>query len=244
MILDLIIKQNTCYLKIHKKFFQNESFPLTSFQIDSPLMQKYSYLGVFHISGAQFGFDGCFQLQKEENDYIVYTFDLPAMDNNMAMRKMLLKVYLATYYVVEQMYYHKEFFSETIWDDQGLTFVIFDGGRLMNGYSIGGQLYPWFKKRLASLTDEGLANINKYVLLELNRIALYLNEKELYFSQVTIRKESFFIEVNINGRWISWHKSRAENKQEDFSSHNIDFRSDQEICFLALIAINTWLREN
>ena len=75
MILDLILKENTYLLKIHKNFFQNQSAPVTLFKIDSPLMEKYSYLGEFYIDGTMFGFGGCFKLHGEENDYLIYTFD-------------------------------------------------------------------------------------------------------------------------------------------------------------------------
>jgi len=244
MILDLILKENTYFLKIHKNFFQNKSAPVALFKIDSPLMEKYSYLGEFCISGAMFGFGGCFKIQGEENDYIIYKFDFPEKDNDVAMRKMLLTVYLATYYVVEQMFYEKEFFSEVVWNDQTLSFVIFDGGYQMSGYSIGGQLYPWFKKRLYSLSDEDLVTLNNYVISELKRVYNYFFKKELFYSQITISRESFFIQVNMGGRWLSWTKKCYADKSEQFDSHNIDFHSDQELCFAAVIAMNTWLREN
>ena len=244
MILDLILRENTYLLKIHKNFFQNKSTPVTLFEIDSPLMEKYSYLGKFYISGITFGLGGCFKLQGEENDYRIYMFDFQEKDNNLARRKMLLTIYLATYYVVEQMYYEKEFFSEMVWDDQALSFVIFNGGHSMNGYSIGGQIYPWFKKRLYSLSDENLAMLNSYVIFEIKRVHNYLFGTELSYSQVTISRESFFIQVNMGGRWLSWKLSRDLNKSEEFDSHNIDFHSDQELCFAAIIAMNTWLREN
>ncbi|MFA5886654.1 MAG: hypothetical protein WC863_02630 [Patescibacteria group bacterium] len=244
MILDLILKENTYFLKIHKNFFQNKSAPVALFKIDSPLMEKYSYLGEFHIGGAMFGFGGCFKIQGEENDYIIYKFNFPEKDNDIAMRKMLLTVYLATYYVVEQMFYEKEFFSEAVWDDQALSFVIFDGGYQMGGYSIGGQLYPWFKKRLYSLSDEDLVTLNSYVISELKRVYNYFFKEELSYDQITISRESFFIQVNMSGRWLSWTKNRDADKSERFDLHNIDFHSDQELCFAAIIGINTWLREN
>lgn len=244
MILDLILKENTYFLKIHKNFFQNKSAPVTLFKIDSPLMEKYSYLGEFYIDGATFGFDGCFKKQGEEGDYTIYAFNFPEKDKDMDMRKMLLTIYLATYYTVEQMFYEKEFFSEAIWEDQSLSFIIFDGGYQAGGYSIGGQLYPWFKTKLHSLSNENLKVLNDYVSSELKRINNYFFKDELSYSQITISKESFFIQVNMNGRWLSWAKNRDMNKPEQFDSHNIDFHSDQELCFAAIIIMNTWLRAN
>jgi hypothetical protein len=244
MILDLVLKGNTYFLKINKNFFENKSWPLALFKIDSPGKEKYSYLGEFCIGGTIFGFDGCFKMQGEENDYIVYKFNFPEKDNAGAMRKMLLTVYLATYYVVESMFYGKEFFDEGVWDDQSLSFVIFDGGCQTEGYSIGGQLYPWFKKRLYSLSNEDLAILNGYVISELKRVCNYFFKRELSYCHLIIKRESFFVQVNINGCWLSWARNRDANKLEQFSSHNIDFYFDQELCFAAIIAMNTWLREN
>jgi hypothetical protein len=242
MILDLILKQNVYFLKINKHLFENKSFPLSILQSDAPLMQKYSYLGVFEIDGASFGFDGCFKLETEDEDYKIFKFTFPENRDALPMRKMILTIYLATYYVVEQMFYNKEFFEDTSWDDQSLSFITFDGGEV--GYAIGGQLYPWFKNKLNSSTTDEIAKLNEYVQTELNRISNYLNKENLFCSQITILNNSFFIQINMGGRWISWKQNRDSNKPESFDSHNIDFRSDQEICFAAIIAINTWLREN
>lgn len=244
MILDLVLKDNVYLLKIHKNFFRNNSLPISLFQQINPLMEKYSYLGLFHLGGLTFGFDGCFKRLEENGDYIVYGFNFPGVDNREVIRKMLLTIYLSTYYVVETIFYEKEFFSETVWDDQSLSFTILDGGSPTNGYSIGGQIYVWFKKKLNSLSDEKLAILNQYVFSELNRISIYFFGEELCYSQITITRESFFMQVNMGGRWLSWNLGRSMNKREEFSSHNIDFRSDQELCFAAIIAINTWLREN
>ncbi len=244
MILDLILIDETYLLTIHKTFFQNKSVPIALFQANNPLMEKYSYLGLFHIGRPTFGFDGCFQKQEENVDCITYKFNFPKADNRLAIRKMLLTIYLTTYYVVETMFYNKEFFSEIIWEDQAFSFVIFDGGKQTNGYSIGGQLYPWFKKRLNSLNNEDLVNLNQYVSSELNRISMYFSHQELSFSQITINHKSFFIQANAGGRWISWNLSQCLDNKEEFSSHNIDFHLDQVLCFTAIIAINTWLRKN
>lgn len=244
MILDLTLKDKTYFLKIHKNFFENKSLPIYLLQNNNPLMEKYSYFGLFHINGPTFGFDGCFCKQAESDDYITYRFDFPESGSRASIRKMLMTVYLSTYYVVETIFYEKEFFSEKIWDDQALSFVVFDGGGPTNRYSIGGQIYPWFKKKLNSLNDGDLESLNHYVSSELKRVSVYFFGEEVFCSQITIKRESFFIQVNMGGRWLSWNLSRSMDKQEEFSSHNIDFYSDQELCFASIIAINTWLREN
>lgn len=242
MILDATFKQDAYLLKIHKNFFNNVSAPLSFFQEDSPLMNKYSYLGLFHNDDQSFGFGGCFWQEAREEDYLIYKFNFPKLITALAMRQALLSMHLATYYVVEQMFYNKEFFSESLWDDQSLSFVIFDG-KNGSGHAIGGQLYPWFKKELASLNEQELLDLNEYVRSELNRINNYFFKEDLYYSQITIELESFFIQVNMGGRWLDWKKSRNENKPEEFSSHNIDFSYDQILCFTAIVALNTWLRE-
>ena len=217
--------------------------PVSLLQAESPLTEKYSHLGLFHVGGPSFGFDGCFQKQEEKNDYIIYQFNFSEANNRIAIRKMMLTIYLATYYVMDAMLYDKEFFAEKIWDDQALSFIIFDGGKETDGYAIGGQLYPWFKKRLNSLSDQELISLNQHVSSELERVSIYFSQ-ELSYSQVTISRNSFFIQVNMGGRWLSWKLSRFLDKQEEFSSHNIDFHSDQELCFAVIVAMNTWLREN
>ncbi|MFA6524318.1 MAG: hypothetical protein WC264_03025 [Candidatus Paceibacterota bacterium] len=248
MILDLILKGNFYELKIHRKFFQNESIPLELFQEENQLTKKYSYLGIFQIKGNTFGFDGCFVKQKGSNDeYVIYKFDFPKSEDDyyLGMRKMMLTMYLSTYYVVEQMHYAKEFFNDTIWDDQAFSFVIFDGNSgFTGGYAIGGQIYSWIKRKLLALNEEDLINLNKYVEFEVNRISNYFFKKDAKYSQITITQNSIFIQVNMQGRWISWTNSRDIFKKEEFSSHNIDFHSDQELCFVAIVAINTWLREH
>lgn len=245
MILDLVLEENIYWLKIHKNFFQNKSVPVEVFQADCPLTRKYSYLkATFQIGEPTFGFAGCFQKQEEEGDYIIYKFNFPDADNSMAMRQMLLTIYLATYYVVESMYHHKEFFTETIWDDQAFSFIIFDEAGRRGGYSIGGWLYPWFKRKLAALSSDDLRELNQYVLAELKRVSVYFYKQELHYVQVTIAKESFFVQVDTDGRWMDWKRSRDADRPEEFSSHNIDHFCDQMLCFVAIVAINTWLRKN
>ncbi len=247
MILDLTLKGNAYELRIHRKFFQNESTPLELFQEENQLTKKYSYLGIFQIKGDTFGFDGCFVKQKSSNhEYVIYKFDFPKSDNDyyLGMRKMILTMYLATFYVVEQMHYAKEFFEDTVWSNQSLSFVIFDGGATVGGYAIGGQIYPWIKRKLLALNEEELIKLNEYVECEVNRISNYFFKNDAKYSQITITQNSFFIQVNMQGRWISWTNSRDILKKEEFSSHNIDFHSDQELCFTGIIAMSTWLREN
>lgn len=244
MILDVTLKNDAYFLKIHKNFFKNVSTPLSLFQADIPLMDKYSNLGLFHTDEQSFGFGGCFWQEAEDEEYRFYKFCFPKSFNDISMRQALLSIYLATYYVVEQMFYNKEFLTEPVWDDQSLTFVIWNGGEPSCGYAIGGQVYPWFKKRLSSLSDNDLISLNDYVATELNRISNCFFKEDVSCMQVTIELESFFIQVSRGGRWISWKKNRDLNKPEEFDSHNIDFSYDQTLCFTAMVAINTWLREN
>jgi len=244
MVLDLTLKDKAYFLKIHKNLFKSKSVPITFFRADNPLMEKYSYLGVFQADDQAFGFDGCFQKQGEDDHYLTYRFNFPEADNHIAIRRLLLTLYLTTDHVVDIMFYDKEFFSEKIWDDQALSFVIFNGGSATNSYAIGGQMYPWFTKRLNSLSDENLVNLNQYVFSELNRVSMHFYHREPPCSQITITRNSFFMQVNVDGRWLSWTQSQSVGRQEEFSSHNIDFYSDQALCFAAIIAVNTWLREN
>jgi len=51
-----------------------------------------------------------FKNKKEENNYVFYTFSFSKQDDSLAMRRMLLTMYLATYYVVEQMFFTENFF--------------------------------------------------------------------------------------------------------------------------------------
>lgn len=242
MILDLILDGQAYVLKMHKKFFQNRCFPLSLFQGNNHLADKYAYLGKFEIEGKTFGFDGCFKKRSEEGEYFIYRFDFPKSNQHSIMRRMLVSVLLSTHYVLDSMYEDKEFFDEGIWDDQSLCFFIFEG--MQNGYEIEGTLYPWFKERLYSLSDNNLADLKTYVLSEIKSIYLYFMKKELFYSQVDITKESFFIQVGTGGRWISWKKKHDLDRLEEFDSHNIDFSIDQELCFEAIIAMNTWLRKN
>jgi hypothetical protein len=243
MILDVTLKQDAYLLKIHKNFFKNVSTPISLFGDDIPLMNKYSNLGLFHTGEQCFGFGGCFWLETEDDNYKLYRFCFPKSLSDISMRQALLSIYLATYYVVEQMFYNKEFFNEDVWSDQSLTFVIFNGGEPSCGYAIGGQLYPWFKEKLASLSEDDLIILNNYVTSELNRVSNYFFKEDLACSQITIKSKSFFIQVGRDGRWLDWKKSRDITKPEEFSSHNIDFSYDQISCFTAIVALNTWLRE-
>lgn len=244
MILDLTLKDKSYLLKIHQNFFQNKSTPLNMFQSDCPLTDKYAYLGKFEIDGQSFGFGGCFKLVSTDTEYSVYCFDFSQKENETAMRLMMMTVYLATYYVVEQMYYEKEYFSEDIWYDQSLSFVIFNGGPDSCGYALGGQIYPWFKKRMLTLSESELSSLKAYIHAELRRVYACFNEDKFSYGQVTITNRSFFVQVSLSGRWLSWSLNRDLEKQEEFSSHNLDFHSDQELCFAAIIAINTWLRNH
>ncbi|MEK7496948.1 MAG: hypothetical protein AAB657_03535 [Patescibacteria group bacterium] len=189
-----------------------------------------------------FGLNGCFKKYQESEEYVSYIFTFPQPCDSMIMRQMITTVYLSTYYVVEQMYYYKEFFDDATWHEQTLSFVIFDGGQTNSGYAIGGQIYPWFKQKLESINKNDLAELNNYVSTELNRVHNYIRQKDIYSSQVTITEKLFFIQVASSGRWLEWNRNKSADKKEEFSSHNIDYSSDQELCFAAVIAINTWLK--
>lgn len=241
MILDIRLKDNKYNLILHKKVFENTSTPLDLLQQETPLMEKYGYLGKFSISGELFGFDGCFKKYSEDLDYVYYSFDLQTT-NKESLRKMIITVYVISYYFIEDMHFHKEFFENNIWYNQSLSFVIFNGEKDRCGYSIGGQIYPWFRNKLKNLSETQLIDINKYVSDEISKVSLVVYNKDVYCKQVSIMNETFFIQVNLDGRWINWKSSSQE--KNDFSSHNIDFRQDQEICFASIVLINTWLRNN
>jgi hypothetical protein len=244
MLLDITIEGNSYLLRLHKKFLENKTSPLSCFQEESPLTDKFSYLGYFQTTRDMFGFDGYFKKESEDAEYTYFRFWFPQAPNTFpVMRQMIITIYLCTYYVLEQVYYAKEFFDTNIWKDQSVSFTIFDGGTTLGGYSIGGQLYPWFKKTIGSLSEKQILDLELYTQTELDRISVYFSKEKIRFGQVTITPTSFFIEVAINGRWIDWSKKRGDDKPEEFSSHNIDFRQDQELCFAAIVIINTWLRK-
>ena len=245
MILDLTLKENTYVLKVNNRFFRNVSTPLALFQIKSPLMQSYLGLGLFSIEGNTFGFDGCFIKISDDDEHAIYIFDFSKLTDSLAIRKMILTIYLSTYYVVEQMLYHKEFVNDSVWNDQSLSFVVFNGGNNNpSGFAIGGKLYPWFKNKLNFLDEEQINSLNYYVSTEINRIYNLFYGKKFSYGQINITSKSFFIQVSMGGRWISWNKTSDNNEPGDFHSHNIDHSCDQELCFAAITAINTWLREN
>lgn len=243
MIVDILMINNTIVLYIHKKFFKNQTFPLVAFQGESPLMDSYSQYGTFAIGEGSFGFDRCFKIHENSQDYDIFSFK--RINDKVERRKMMLTIYFITDYVVEQMFYYKEFLEDGIWGDQTLSFIIFNGGQMQNGYSIGGKLYPWFKKRLALLSAEQLGELNTFVKSSLDEFSLIIQGRELHYSQITIENNSFFIVVDSGGRWIHWSGSKdIGDRCGEFSSHNIDFSSDQELCFAAVVLINTWLRTN
>jgi len=244
MILDITLKEKTFILKVNKKLFENKSTPITVFQSECPLMVKYSRYGIFQISGDSLGFDGCFCNRTEDGEYYIYSADFPELLHNEVSRKILMTIYLISNYLVEDMFYYKEFASDNVWEDESLAFVIFDGGSLINGYSIGGKIYPWFKKKMLSLNENELDKLNEYARKEINRVHDYYYKKDITWGQVTIQNNSFYIQVNVNGRWLSWKLDDSLNRKDDYSSHNMDFRADQFLCFATLIAINTWLRNN
>lgn len=243
MILDLVLKQNNLFLKIHKRFFENKSAPLSYLQKDTPLMRQYSLFGVFKISGISFGFDGCFKLQKEDNNYLIYRFELPKNLNDLAMRKMILTVHFIHHYIMELMSYKKEFFSETIWTDQSFSFVFGPGAGEIADYSLGGKLYPWFKEKIYSLNDEDLVKINNYVLLETKRIYKHFYEKHLDLIDIRIRQDGFFVAIGANDRWLSWEKGSCVDMPENFGSYGYNIYYSQALSFMVLIIINTFLRK-
>ncbi len=242
MIIDLTLEDQSYFLKINKKFFKNKSMPIALLQSNNLLIKKYSYLGLFCIDGSTFGLGGCFKKQSENDDYIIYRFSFPKKFDYVIIKRMLLTVYLSTYYVVDKMFFKKEFISEAVWDDQSLSFFISDGMYPKNGYSISGQLYPWFKKKIISLDDKNLECLNQYVSLELERMSMRYFGHKLFYSEITINRDSFFVQVSAGGRWLSCKLDHSMDKLEEFYSHNIDSLFDQELCFNALVAMNTWLR--
>ena len=247
MIFDLTLQENAYVLQVHKKFFQNKSFSLSLFQGENDLTKRYSRLGKFEIEGRSFGFNKCFKKLREEGDYIIYEFAFPKPSKSIMTGSFISTIHLLTHYVLTQMYDEQEFFNEGLWDDQSVACDTWDSYSLrgrMHHFSIDGILYPWFKENLYELNDDSLSELNNYVLSELKRVYYHFWNKELFFSQVDITRESFFIHVAMSGRWISWVKKKDLSQSEEFDSHNIDFSSDQELCLVAIIAMNTWLRKN
>ncbi|MCR4280375.1 MAG: hypothetical protein NUV82_03060 [Candidatus Komeilibacteria bacterium] len=242
MIFDIILKDSSYFLKIHTHFFENRSFP-TRMWVDSQVVEEVG-MGDFHLDGDSFGLDGCFSKTKQEGDYHLYEVPINQGNGDLRLKKMLQTVHLCTYYCVEGMYYAKEYFDQPVWNDQSLTFNIFRGGQLRNGYSIGGQIYPWLKKKLSQLEAAAVADLRNYIESETQRVYRLQYNRGLPYSQFTIGVSSFFFHVDSDGRWLSWNKNRPMDKPEDFSSHNIDHFVEQYACFIALIALNTWLREH
>lgn len=240
MILDVTLKEKSYFLKVHKNFFENKSIPLETFQMKNPLMLDCAYLGTFHISNESLGFDGCLKLYEEDGDYLTYKFDIYRDE----LRRFLVTIHLLNYYVLESMFYKKEFFTDGIWENQSLSFSLLNGGSDRCGYSISGQIYSWFKDQLFLLSDEELKKLNEIIHLQLKELYLYLYKREFSYTQVTIERDSFFIKVDMGGRWISWKRRNVFCEQEAFSSHNMDHACDQGMCFAAIVLINTWLREN
>lgn len=237
MLLDIIHNEKAYFLKIHQNFFENKSVPLSVFQEESVLMERYKRLGFFQTTKESLGFNGCLKLQDETKDYRTYKFDISC-----EMRPFLMTVNLLTDYVLEQIYLNGEF-KDDIWKDQSLSFTILNGERNRGGYGIGGKIFPWFKGELISLNNDSLINLNLYVKSELTRVCQQIYHKEFSYGHVTIKNDFFFVQVDIDGRWVTYTRKKTISLEE-FSSHNIDHSVDQELCFAAVVAINTFLRNN
>lgn len=245
MILDLTLEENTYFLKIHQKFFQNKTRPLISFQNDKILSPIYSDLGIYHISGKSFGVDGCFKFLKDEDAYLIYYFDFPKNNQGPALRKILLSMCLASSFVADVMYDHKEYYLENYWNDQSISIYFQSPTLKINDYSIGGRLYPWFKKNLFLLNEKELLSINNYVQSEIKRISnFFYNSPFSWSGHVTITKRSFYIQTDVCGQWFSWCQQHQNDIPDNYMSFNMHYHSDQELCFGALAAMNTWLRKN
>lgn len=244
MVFDITLEGATYILKIHRKFFENKTWPVKLFTEENEFMQQYAYLGKFLIDENQYGFNGCFKKSSTDGDMLTYEFSLPNREDRIAMRCLMMTVHLSTYYVLDQMHYAKEFFEDNIWNDQSLDFTIFDGGKERCGYSIGGNVHPWFKDVLLALPKEKISGANEYILSELDQVNTHFEGKELPYKQVTITNTQFFIMVSSGGRWISWSSNKREGRKEDFDSHNIDYAVDQELCFAGIVALSTFLRKN
>ncbi len=242
MVLDITLKDETYFLKINKKLFQNTSVKLELLQAENDLTKKYLPYGVFKLKGKTFGLGGCFKYMSFDANYQYYECAFAKPTDRIARRRMMLTLYLLTYYIVETMYYHKEFFGDNVWDDQSLSFVIFDGEQ--GSHDIGGQLYPWFKQKLATLDKGQLKKLENHVQSELNRMHNYLHNKDISYEQITITNDTFFILVNTGGRWINWKAGWSLDQTDDFNSHNINYSFDQDLCFTGIVVMNTWLREN
>ena len=257
MIFDITLKENRFTLQIHKKFFEHEW--IESFRQGNNLTEKtYLYCGTFIVAQTAFGFDGCLKYLKEDPDYTYFYFDFPAQsekfleyqkktvtavvgDNNMLLHKFLVTIHLMHHYVLEGMHYDKVLFDTDAWNDQSISFqMTFEGGRC--GKSVGGFMYKWTKEKLAGLDTTALKSLENYVHEEIKRFHLYFEGQEIAYEQVNFSNGNWYIQSNMDGRWASW-KSGFQDKN-DFSSHNIDFKSDQATLFAGIVAMNTWLREH
>jgi len=231
-------------------FFSNESRLTT---------EIYSYLGTFSITGDSLGFGGCMKKTGEDENYLYFIFDFPkqsnkelsfskktviavAGDDYMILHRFITSIHLLMYYRLETMRCDKILFDTEFWNDQALSFVMHSSSGSC-GYAIGGYMYPWAKKQLASLSKEDLEKLRQYVHEELKRFCLYISGQEAYCEQLNFTNEMWFIQCSMGGRWVSYLKSRDMDKPDEFSSHNIDHSQDQYVLFASIVAMNTFLRE-
>lgn len=243
MVFDLTLKENTYFLKIHKNLFINKSAPLVLFAGENQLMEKYSEFGIFQISGVTFGFDGCFRISAEEEDYKIYEYELSKDFSISSLKKMLYTISLTTYFVVDQMFEAKEFFSGKIWKDQALSFVMRNNSGL-SGYAIGGYIYPWLEEQFSSLEEEERVELRNYVVGELKRIYFSILEKDFFLLHVDVEPELFFVEIDgARGKWVCGDLKNGFCDRNEIYSHNIDSFFDQYLCFVSIIAANSWFRK-
>ena len=211
MLFDITLKGTTFLVTLHKKMMEEEMY--RALRPENPRMSPYAHLGTFSDTAEHIGFGNCLTKINDDEDYAHFSFDFPPRTSNekafekknvigvhgedhWTMRKFMTTVHLLTYYVLRDMHSRKILIDGN-WRDQSLSFNIQPGGS-GSGYGLGGMMYPWIKERLRNLDEEHLNALTQHVRTEMQRCAQYFSGEEMKYEDVSVSKESWFMQCNLN----------------------------------------------
>lgn len=256
MIIDITMKNNEFSILVLKKLFTCESMQVVG--PESMLIQKaYADLGTFILPGDALGFEGCMKKVREDEFYTTFSFPFPEQvehmrdfskknvlkfseSGSMEMNRFIGSLYLLFEYCMSMAEYEKNFSEEELADQSFFVNFGFQAGKAF----VAGHTYPWFWNQMEQLSDAQLVELNNYVLNEMNRFSMWSFGKKCFCEQSNIQRTAWSVQGGMGGLWISSDRYNKRKPHNEFHSHNCDRTVDQRNLFAAVIALNTWLRDN
>lgn len=231
MIFDITFERNIFYVTIHKKFFENKSFPLIKFTEPNTYFRNVIVGKQFIIAGNYFGIDRILKKQKQDQNFYYYVYQFNEKDFSNFYRT----INLCMTYVVGHMYTRSEFFETSLWDDQNLCLSLSEG---INSFGISCRIFPCFKK---IFNYHKRTNKNDFLFYMYDRLEKFLKTYNDHFDKndlIIFGTDSLFA-----GPYGEYLQIKNHTEFDSFiESKNLKTRKNQQLSMMFIIFMNSYFR--